>query len=1038
MLLRTAWLFGLVAVCLGAGTARSQESGWCCVRGDLVGDSERGCRVKEGVFFTDWSTARMECSGTTPGEVREGWCCVEGVVTEMTDDRCLSAGGRFGEQRDAVESGCGRGGVGGPVITVTTTADRGSDCAAGKGTCSLREAIRAASSAPGGATIRFALTQQDPGYDASRGAWVLRFGSPLPALQANGVTVDGSSIRSPRAPSLSHAPPGCARPAVELDGAGTGMGLLVQGSHNTVRNLAVYGFAGPGIRLEGNGNTVTCCYLGTDVSQSSGRGNVNGVAVRGAGNNNHVGISGGGNLVVGNSSNGVLVAGGCTNTSIEGNLVGVAGDGSTPIPNGAGVALEEGSRNTRIGGSGDRSPGRCDRSCNVISGNDGHGVQIGKSDGNVVVASFIGVSADGTKAVGNRLAGVFILGGRANRVGGGVSGLGNVVSGNRDGVVVQGVAGRKPWDNTVEGNLIGTDATAGSPLPNRGVGVLITVGADKTIVGGSPKQGNVIAGNRLAGVRIDRGSSLTRVTNNWIGTSRDGRMIPNGLGVALYAGSRLNWIGGPEGKGNVIAYNNGDGVHVEGQQTVDNGIASNSIYSNLGKGISLVDGGNRTLPALRIWETNLIDAVRNEYYVVGQLDGITPSSPDYRVAIYSDIGDEGQWVANPLVVVQKAQQNLRFGWFGAKAVLRGNRFTFTVSDHLGHNTSEFSSGDLKPAGQGKLPFDMDYWQVDPDNRLPLNPHYHAGWGIHPRWKDIRKLSKIWSWDGGYFIECAEDQVSPGAANHLRGFLCGYFLTYQQSVMFTGELYWESFMDDGSPGFEDTDNNFGLWTPGMAGVHLNSQRYINLGEPDVHKRLECPGGSVCDARDWEDDLGESFHIGQWVEQTRYWPLLTLEINRRETFDHWTSHPFWGRLTSDGPHLRQLVDGKRAVVIGRWAMDGYHYCRSEVHPVFGMAVLESATTPSGPGREVWHFFMRRKGDQAVCGGWASVGGRDWYFRFKGRAGLTPSATVSNLQSNNWSGGVKVAATGPHAGGDVVVRMELPDDDDRVCGTVTIDWK
>lgn len=984
-----------------------------------------------------------------------GWCCRDGALTSTTRNACIDAGGSFVAEPHEAAVECGSstpsrgGGTPAPGVTVTTTADRPTECRTG-GACSLRGALDWAAAHPGPEAITFSLSIDDPGYDDSRGAWVFRFASPLPALKGDGNTIDGTSIKSPKAPSLPHAVTGCPRPAVELDGAGLDVGLLVQGHHNTVTGLSIYSFNGPGLRIEGNGNAVMCCYLGTDIVQRADLGNVNGVALRGSSNNNRIGVPGNGNVISGNRTNGVLVGPGSTNTAIEGNLIGVKGDGETALPNRNGIALEPGSQHTLVGGDGNRSPAWCDRSCNVISGNTGHGVQVVRSDTNLVVANFIGVSADGTKAVGNRDAGVWMLGSRHNRVGGGLPGLGNVISGNRDGVVIQGVADRKPWDNKIEGNLIGTDAHGTGPLPNTGRGVLITVGADKNVVGGSPNQGNVIAGNRLAGVRIDRASSLNHVTNNWIGTTREGRLLGNGQGVALYSGARLNWVGGEAGKGNVIAYNNGDGVHVEGQQTIDNGVASNSIHSNLGKGISLVDGGNGTQRQLRIWRTDLIDAATNTYYVVGEIFPHEVNDPGCRVAIYTDDADEGRWIANPLVVTPMPQDPLRIGWFGASAILKGNRFTFTMSDELGHNTSEFLSADIKAAAQGTLPFDMDYWEVDPDNRIPLNPHYHGGWGIFPPNKDVTKLWKPWSWpvvgdilagiidrDRRSYIECGEDAVNPSSVSQLRGFLCGWFMTYRQVVMFDGDLYWETFMDEGTPGFEDIDNNFGMWTPGFAGVHLNSQRYLDPRETSVHERLRCPGDSVCDARDWEDKLGGSFHIGHWVEQTRYFPLLTLEVDRSETFDNWDKHPFWRHLQSDGSHLKGMFDGMRAKVIGRWAMDGYHYCRSEVHPVFGMAVREGTFTPgSGPGTEVWHFFMRRKGGQALCGGWASESRQDWHFRFEGREG-TPTARISNLLSNNWAGGVQVSVTGPYDNGDVVVTMHLPDEDDRVCGTITITW-
>ena len=69
------------------------------------------------------------------------------------------------------------------------------------------------------------------------------------------------------------------------------------------------------------------------------------------------------------------------------------------------------------------------------------------------------------------------------------TGAANVVSGNGNEAVV--IAGD---DNTVEGNLIGTDATGAALLGNRD-GVVVEAGGHNRVGGGVAGEGNVISGN---------------------------------------------------------------------------------------------------------------------------------------------------------------------------------------------------------------------------------------------------------------------------------------------------------------------------------------------------------------------------------------------------------------------------------------------------------------------------------------------------------------------------------------------------------------
>ncbi|HJU54466.1 MAG TPA: Calx-beta domain-containing protein [Pyrinomonadaceae bacterium] len=236
-----------------------------------------------------------------------------------------------------------------------------------------------------------------------------------------------------------------------------------------------------------------------------------------------------------------------SNNVIQGNFVGLDPTGKLPRPNHYGIYVVNSSNNT-IGGTAAAAR-------NVISGNSYGGLSIVNSTNNLIQGNFIGTDAAGAAALPNGIVGLELnVGGTpdatsGNLIGGTTPGAGNLISGNSTGIILRAAG------NTVQGNLIGTDATGTRKLGNQ-IGTRAE-GANTLIGGTVPGARNVISGNTGTGLSI--GGPGSKVQGNFIGTDITGLLALGNGGVGVGAGDGV-LIGGttPEAR-NIISANGGFG-----------------------------------------------------------------------------------------------------------------------------------------------------------------------------------------------------------------------------------------------------------------------------------------------------------------------------------------------------------------------------------------------------------------------------------------------------------------------------------------------
>ncbi|MBI2918849.1 MAG: hypothetical protein HYY01_12775 [Chloroflexi bacterium] len=432
--------------------------------------------------------------------------------------------------------------------------------------------------------------------------------SQLPWLTQGSITIDASNA------------------GVILDGRNTPKGtngLTISSDSNVVQGLQILRFPGTGVLIHGGGkdntvggdrtlgtgpmgqgnvisgnglegvsitgagtvrNRVIGNYIGLDVTGSVPLSNRNGVEIGRGASYNRVGgsLRGERNVISENQDNQVTIWGvGSDENVVTGNLVGTDSTGTFAlrlesqterIP--VGVHIHSGARNNEVG------PG------NVISGNQSGVLLYGEgTEDNNVFGNLIGTDVGGTVAISNSANGISMsAGARRNRIGGGLPGDRNIVSGNGGcGICVNGEAA----ENVITGNFIGVDATGKRALGNQGSGIFI--GTSRNRVGGMDAgERNVISGNAVHAVHLVSGSSTRNViVGNYVGLDAGGQVaLGNGdHGIAMELGPYNNLV-----EKNVVVTTGRNAVLLNDPGTSYNTVVGNLIGTNA-SGTAALGGG---------------------------------------------------------------------------------------------------------------------------------------------------------------------------------------------------------------------------------------------------------------------------------------------------------------------------------------------------------------------------------------------------------------------------------------------------------------
>ncbi len=500
----------------------------------------------------------------------------------------------------------------------------------------LREAIEESNISTGPQTILFQIPIEDSGYDPTLGTWTIQPLLPLPEITDH-VDIVGTS----QAPSENPLVPYTIVLNGHQAGQSNGLHLGIGSDSSSIFGLVINGFTQSGILVESSSNFISGNYIGTDATGAIAIPNRNGVEILAE----QPELLMGANSVINNllSGNGGIV----TSVDAQSQPWQYNGELNSAFP----IGLNDGQapavvRLAELGlQSGDTVQVRGARGLTATEassvpdigpdGQDGDPTNDSLGIDNSVFPSFY--MPDDWPLRLNGLVGAFTdsdgqIVGQPFGVSGGsrdliipvgatqlqfglnddrysdnsgslqvaVTRAGTDFIADGNGVLIHGIPfGGFTLSNTVEQNLIGTNASGTAALANTGDGVALSGSTGFNTIGTSNPEAigrNVIAGNYANGVESEFGQDNT-ILDNWIGINLVGENeipIPNGInGVLLNNGSVNNQV-----FDNVISGNGGSGVVIAGVDSQFNAVYGNVIGLGLtgsvavpnSAGVALIEG----------------------------------------------------------------------------------------------------------------------------------------------------------------------------------------------------------------------------------------------------------------------------------------------------------------------------------------------------------------------------------------------------------------------------------------------------------------
>ena len=268
---------------------------------------------------------------------------------------------------------------------------------------------------------------------------------------------------------------------VTIGGTAAGEGNLVSG--NGSDGIVTDG-ASSAVTIQGN-------KVGTNAAGTAAIPNQSGVVLDGDGHMLGGGSAAARNLVSGNSSHGVVLAG--SGLVVRGNYVGTDAAGNAALANGGFGLRGYGETDCEIGG-----PAAADG--NVIAGNVRSVSFEQGATGNVMRNNILGLNAAATADLADTGSGIEVYS-PGNTIG--TPGAGNVIAGfTYQGITLSGAA---TSGNVIQGNWIGTNPALAPGLGNAQLGIYVLDAVGNKIGGTAAGEGNVIANNGFIGLWVEHG-----------------------------------------------------------------------------------------------------------------------------------------------------------------------------------------------------------------------------------------------------------------------------------------------------------------------------------------------------------------------------------------------------------------------------------------------------------------------------------------------------------------------------------------------------